>query len=578
MKRTTKAVALVLALTGVAGGGCGVADKVTNSDKPQAEATTPPASDFTEQATKLVAGMTMEQKVGQLFVVRREAATDTALQSGKIGGVTFFSEDGDLEGSAADIAARADHLQKVAVANGSRLPLIVAIDQEYGSSVGRLTPAQATIFPGNMALGATQQPELAEAAGKAGGAELRALGFNVDFAPDGDVNYNPLNPIISVRAFSDDPDIAADMTARAVKGYQAGGVAATVKHFPGHGNTDTDSHTALPIINEAADVFKKNNLPPFTAAINAGADMVMVGHIKVPAIDPERPASLSRKITTDLLRGELGFKGVVITDSLEMEGANIGLSQSEIAINAFTAGADILLMPTDLEAAYNGVLSEVQKQGGRITPQALDEAVTRIVALKLKYGLKPGEAPTTDVAKLKSEEATKVCAEIGAKSVTLLSGGPSFGTDKSVFVTGYSNAAVETLHGQFPPGSKVTFLGMGKDEYTDAEIAEGVTKVGANDPNQVIVLLMASPKSHELAYLKALKATGRPVYVVLVRSPYAGAYTGAAQATLAAYSSTPCSMQAVTNILLGTQKPNGKLPVALPDGTGNIKYERGHPK
>ncbi len=224
-----------------------------------------------------------------------------------------------------------------------------------------LAPSGTAVFPGAMPLGATRSTTLARNVAAAAGRELSALGVNLDLAPDSDVNVEPRNPVIGLRSFGDDPALVAQLAAAQVAGYQQdAGIAAAVKHFPGHGDTTVDSHTGLPVIDHDRATLERIDLPPLKAAIDAGTDVVMAGHLLVPALDSSQPATLSSAILGGLLRDQLGFKGVTITDSLWMQGIRSRVANdAEASLRAPRAGADILLMPPDPAGTVTRVAAAV---------------------------------------------------------------------------------------------------------------------------------------------------------------------------------------------------------------------------
>ena len=243
-----------------------------------------------------------------------------------------------------------------------------------------------TVFPGQMAAGATRDPALVRAQDQATGAAMRVLGVNLDYAPVADVNVDPANPVIGIRSFGAHPALVSAMTAAAVDGFHQAGEVTVAKHFPGHGDTDVDSHTGLPVIHHTLRQWWRIDAPPFRAAIRAGVDEIMIGHIKVPALDDSGlPASLSPAIVTGLLRDRLGYQGVVVTDSLQMAGVLQGHTPAQVAVQAVQAGCDQLLMPGDPAVASHALLRAVRH--GRISPARLDASVARIVSLKLARGL-----------------------------------------------------------------------------------------------------------------------------------------------------------------------------------------------
>jgi beta-N-acetylhexosaminidase len=268
----------------------------------------------------------------------------------------------------------------------SKLPLLIAADFERGLSM-RLHGA--TEFPHAMAFGATGNPEYAEAFGRITAQEARAIGVHWNFFPVADVNSNPANPIINTRSFGEDPRQVGDLVAAYIRGARSNGMMTTAKHFPGHGDTSTDSHLGVAQVTGDIARLQSVELPPFRKAIEAGVDSVMVAHVTVPALDaqPDRVASTSPAIVTGLLKEQLGFKGIVVTDALDMAGltrlyaAHIGRA----AVDAFKAGNDLLIIPADLDASYQAVLEAVKS--GEISPARLDASVLKILKAKAAVGL-----------------------------------------------------------------------------------------------------------------------------------------------------------------------------------------------
>ena len=362
-----------------------------------------------------LASMTLREKVGQLFVVRPEAldlektsggtmfpaAMQERLVQYPVGGIVLFKKNiTDADSMTALIRA---------YQNASATGLLVAVDEE-GGTVARLANHSAFNLPkyANAAsIGATGDPEQARAMGYTIGSYLRPYGFNLDFAPVADVNSNPKNPVIGKRAFSSDPNVAAAMVSAAVEGFHEAGMLCTLKHFPGHGDTGEDSHSGTATTNQTWEEMQAAALLPFEAGIAAGADVVMAAHITTPnATKDGLPASLSYTMLTERLRGELGFTGVICTDALEMKAISSHYAPADAAVAALNAGADILLMPADLCAAFEGVVQAVET--GAVAEERLNESVRRILTLKEKAGLPlgaaaaPAEEPTAPEA---AEEA-----------------------------------------------------------------------------------------------------------------------------------------------------------------------------
>lgn len=340
-----------------------------------------------------LAAMPLRDKVAQMIMVwvlgDYTSTTDSAfawaaarVRDDKVGGVVMSL------GSPIEVAAKVNALQQRAA-----LPLLIASDVEPG--LGRLeggtfTPGllrggDATVLPNNMAIGATGRTDLAREAGRITGRESRAIGIHLAFAPTVDVNNNPANPVINVRSFGEDPAQVAAMSAAFVAGVQEAGVAATVKHFPGHGDTDTDSHLALPIVTASRARLDSMELAPFRATIDAGVAAVMSAHIALPAVAGDStPATLVPAIFQELLRDTLGFRGLAVTDAMDMRGVGAGYPNEVSSVRAVQAGADILLMPADVGGAIRAVLAAVER--GALTTARIDASVRRILELKVRTG------------------------------------------------------------------------------------------------------------------------------------------------------------------------------------------------
>lgn len=365
----------------------------------------PAASAAPTAAPLTAADLTLEEKVGQLFLVRPDAldpartpqqiedpdaAGATALTDAMratlaripVGGVVLFGKNiadaGQLAAFTADLQA------------AGRVPLLLAVDEE-GGAVARLANSGALDLPryeSAAAVGA-EGPEAVRAMYRAIGGYLREFGFALDFAPVADVNTNPDNPVIGSRAFSADPQTAAACVRAAVEGLGEAGVLACLKHFPGHGDTAQDSHEEAAVTEKTLAALRSGEWAPFAAGITAGAPLVMVGHITAPnALPPaesDRLAGFSATVLNDWLRGELGFEGLVVTDSLAMGAVTRRYSPGEAALAALQAGADLLLMPADLEEAYTAVVQAVES--GRWPESELDARVERILAAKRAAGL-----------------------------------------------------------------------------------------------------------------------------------------------------------------------------------------------
>ncbi|WP_053690471.1 glycoside hydrolase family 3 protein [Streptomyces sp. WM6372] len=576
---------------------------------------------------RLVAGMSLAEKVGQLFVSRAygHSATDPdpadAEQNLKLfgvrtaaelvsryhlGGIIYFSWAHNTRGPQ-QIAELSAALQRAAAGTGSGVPLLLSTDQEHGA-VARIGKP-ATLLPGAMALGARHGaggtsgtsgaggstgggtggstghtgtgPDSAAAAearraARIAGAELAAMGIRQDYAPVADVNVNPANPVIGVRSFGSDPQAVAALVAAQVRGYQGAGVAATAKHFPGHGDTETDSHVGLPVMRHSRAQWEELDEPPFRAAVEAGVDAVMTAHIVFPALDPSGdPATLSRPIVTGILRERLGFRGVVVTDALDMAGVRQKYGDDRVPVLALKAGCDQLLNPPDLGLAHRSVLAAVE--AGELSQARIEESVLRILELKARRGL--FDAAHTAAGKtdaLVGIPAHLTAAdEIAAGTTTLLANpvkllplDPS--AAPRVLVTGTDPASPSGTTG--PPTAvlarELTALGC---RATAVPPARALAAAPGNAAVLVCTYNVPEGDDPQRTLVTELLATGVPVVVVAIRNPYDPARLPACAAELATYTWTDVEMRAAARVVTGAVRPSGRLPVPVPG-----RYPLGH--
>lgn len=370
---------------------------------PAASAESSSAAAPGSKAQQLLDSMTPDEKIGQLFLIRPDALDDAqtdaqiddaaaagvlqltdamtaVLREYPAGGIVLFGK--NLE-SPAQLTAFTAALQQA-----SAVPLLLGIDEE-GGRVSRIANSPGfTVkqYASMGAVGATGDPANAEEAGTTIGTYLAQYGLNLDFAPDADVNTNPDNIVIGDRSFGSDPQLVAQMAAAEITGLHSAGVMTSAKHFPGHGDTQGDTHAGAVSVQKTWSELQNCELIPFGAAIAAGTDLVMAAHITAPNVTSDGlPASLSKELITDKLRGELGFQGVVTTDAMSMGAITQAYTPGDAAVKAILAGADIVLMPEDYRAAFAGVRDAVN--AGTISAQRLDESVLRILSLKERYGM-----------------------------------------------------------------------------------------------------------------------------------------------------------------------------------------------
>jgi len=552
-----------------------------------AGATPPPEAPGSIHA--LLARMTPAEKVGQLFVTYAygDTATTTApsytaqnqalygvdngaelVDKYHLGGVIYFTWAGNLA-NPTQIATLSNGLQSAA-AQADGIPLLVSTDQE-GGTVTRIG-APLAVSPGNMAIGATFSPLDSFSMSKATGAQLAALGINVDDAPVIDTNTNPANTADGTRAFGDQPDQVAALGAASILGYQSAGVAATAKHFPGLGSTSVNTDNGIAVTDQTRADFDRNDLPAFRAAIASGVDEIMAAHIVAPALDPSgAPASLSKPIVTGLLRNELHYDGVVVTDALEAAALQ-DVPPAQRAVQAVLAGDDELLMPTDLQASEDAVLAAVES--GEISRARLDQSVIRILTLKQKLGLFTSAQVDADQAasRVGTPEQKEIAAQAAADSITLLRNGDHTlplapDTGAKTLVTGWGSGTTQTLASTIAARG-VTTQRVYTGSAPNARVIAAAVSAANNSDQVILTTNNAWGDTGQQSLAKALLATGKPVVVVALGGPYDLAYLPTASTFLAAYGYQGVTLDALVASLFGSQ-PRGHLPVTVRSADGS---------
>jgi beta-N-acetylhexosaminidase len=572
------------------------------------------------QVISLMRHMTLEQKVGQLFVIEvagRDAndVSDTAKSVNQTlygvdtpaeaiakyqpGGVIYYTTRVPCAGCASDdnigdseqVATLSNGLQAAALAQPAKIPLQISVDQEGGALVARFGPP-ATQMPGAMALGADGSAEDARTSGRVIGTELKAVGVTQDYGVDSDVNINPNNPVIGVRSPGGDPALVSRIVTGEIKGFHDSGESAVSKHFPGHGDTGVDSHFGLPIVTHDLATFESTDLPPFKAAIAAGVDTIMTAHVVFPAVDPSgAPATMSHKILTGVLRDELGFKGLIVTDALDMAGATSTYPPDVAPVQAILAGADQLLIPPKMDTAYGAMLDAVRS--GVISTQRLDESVYRILMHKYQHGIvqhpfvDPAVAPTV----MGAPDHLAAAQAVTDRTTTLVKndGGllPLATPPSRVLVTGWGVGTTAGLGAGFTQRGATTQVFQTGTTPSDSLIDQVVA--AAADQDLVVVstynawgldATTGQPTASDVAQTKlvrALLATGKKVVVTAMRNPYDVAAFPEAPAVLDAYGYTGDSITSLVKVIYGEVNPTGKLPVSVPttDGSG-VLYPIGY--
>lgn len=365
-------------------------------------AATPVPTQEGDSIEQTIAGMTLEEKLGQMLLVGidgtiLDANAKKMITQDKVGGIILYAANiKDLKG----MVSLVNSLKKNNSTNP--VPLFMSVDQE-GGKVSRM-PAEFATIPSNGVVGASNNATAAQTMGTLLAREILSAGFNMNFAPVLDINSNPDNPVIGDRSFGSSASKVIKLGIAEMQGIESEGIVPVVKHFPGHGDTSVDSHLELPVVNKTAAQLAKLEWLPFQAAIKADADAVMVAHILFPKLDPNKPASLSDVIIGKQLRGDMGFKGVVITDDLTMGAITKHFNLGNAAVDTVKAGSDILLIAHEYDNEQI-VLKALQQsvKNGEITESRIDESVHRILALKHKYNLSDKPVPVPELNKLNSD-------------------------------------------------------------------------------------------------------------------------------------------------------------------------------
>jgi beta-N-acetylhexosaminidase len=509
-----------------------------------------------------IAAMSIDERVGQLMTVafhgkRITGHLEAMIRAKRVGGVIVFAENA---GDAAELRALTSDLQRIAREAGAQR-LFIAIDHE-GGSVIRVARG-LTVLPGAMALAATPDPVASvERASRIAALELRAAGVTWDLAPVCDVNDEPRNAILLNRSFGSDPRRVGELASAWIRGHAAQGVLSCAKHFPGHGSTSVDPHTGLPDLAHDRARLERIELVPFKAAIAAGAPTVMTAHIVMKAIDPQQPATLSASVLDGILRRELRFEGLVVTDDLEMDALKTFGSVADVAVRSIAAGADHALFRFDEEAQKAGHQKLVEAlASGRIPIGRLEASVRRVLAAKTWQAAHAEPAPP-------STANAAAATELAQQAITVLRNRgvlPLRGRILAVTVDGPditlipdTTTIADALRER---GASVTASPAPK-QPSASQIAAAVAAARAAD---VVVVTTADlqryPPQAEL--VKALAAV-RPTVMVSLRSPYDALAVPTIPAYVCAYYGRASAVNAAADVLLGKVAPRGRLPVEVP--------------
>lgn len=515
----------------------------------------------------------LEDKVGQLLMISIDAA-EAARAAGPVaqglGGIQLQWGSYSLE----DTRRLTAGLQRGALKGGSGIPLFIAADYEGGSVYAPTTLGLAEL-PTNMMLGAADDENNTASLFYLAGRELKRAGINMAFGPVLDVNTNPKNPIIGVRAISGNAELVAKIGSAVINGLRAGGILAVAKHFPGHGASEQDSHKLLPVIALAPAELEKNHLPPFKKAIELRVPVIMVAHILYPALDPKRPASLSKPVIVDLLKKKMGFPGLVMTDSVDMRAISSGYLIYKAAALALKAGADVVLLgKSDFMKARDEIVRQVK--AGIITETRINDAYYRVCETKRAAGLfeaqaapgrtsggspSPFDKAYVNIAETLSREAVTLVSDTGRliplkdrtlKTAVIIFAPPRFSSNalalyKTLTSKGYS---AEQSVFEINPGA--------------ASVAQAAA-IGAKASRLIIGSFQwaQAQNINQKKAIKTLLALGKPSVLISLNSPYDLSAYPEAGTQLAVYGMTAPGMAAAGEVLTGDTDPRGRLPVKL---------------
>jgi len=531
-------------------------------------------------ADKTVKKMTLEEKIGQMISCRfsghfynRESRyvknLESLIEKQKIGGLIIFG------GDVFEAAYLINELQE-----RSEVPLLIASDLERGLGCQL---QGTTLFPPLMSIGASGSEELAYMMGKVTAKEARAVGIHITYAPVVDVNINPQNPIINTRSLGEDPGQVSRLADAYIRGCQENGLIATAKHFPGHGDTDVDSHTELPLINADLERLNRVELYPFKKAVKAGVKAVMTAHIHVPALDPSphMPATLSPVIISELLRKKWGFNGLIVTDAMEMGGITELYSPEEAAILAVKAGVDCILLPLETKKVIDALVEEVRTGG--ISEKRIDESIRRILEAKAEMGLHKNKEVDMDALTriLASEDHIEQAEKAFEASVTLVKNEknivPISGEDKKIAVFSLSSDKGDFFAGQVFTEEVKKRYPETMDFYADALTGDEFIRQAVEESKEAdlrIITLFSRLYSgkgsvglnkRHIALINELAGDEVPLIVISFGSPYFIKHFPDVDASICAYRKADPAQRAAARALFGEIGFKGRLPVSIPD-------------
>ncbi|MFP4021432.1 MAG: beta-N-acetylhexosaminidase [Halanaerobium sp.] len=521
-----------------------------------------------------LANMSLAEKVGQLFQVGFHSKTadreiKDLIENYHIGGVIYFSRNIENLEQTAELSKE---LQQLALNSDSAIPLFISADQE-GGTVTRLSGA--THFPGNMAQGAADDKDLTKKMAEYTAVELKNLGINVNLAPVLDVNNNPANPVIGVRSFGEDPQLVAELGTAYIKGLQSEGVTATAKHFPGHGDTAVDSHLDLPIIEHQRSRLERVELYPFKKAAEAGVDSIMTSHIYFPAIEKEKeiPATLSKAVLTDLLRNELKFDGLIITDCMEMNAVANSFGTVEGAVRTIEAGSDTVLVSHSYQQQKNAVEAVIAAvKSGRISEKRIDASVRRILSLKGKR-INISQIDQIDPAQIDFKKHQKIAKKIAEKALTIVKNEGLLPLknikEKQVAVVDFEKGRVSLAEDESEENNLfVNYLNQEIKNLKHIKLSNSSTlsrsaKEKLEESDLIIVCTYNAVANKYQAALAEELAENNNVLVLALSNPYDYQLLEETQAFITTYDYSPANQRAAADFILGKIEGEGSLPVTI---------------
>ena len=627
MKKSFRILAVMIALTMF------VSAFPVQNIRAQSETGTEESIDIDKQVNGIIANMTIEQKLAQMMIIAIRYEPDTSkgitkltkaykklLKKYDFGGLIMYANNmTDINQTVTMIR----EAQSASMKSANGIPMFICVDQE-GGLVNRVS--FGTTGSGNMALAATGDTSNTEEIAGILGEEISALGFNMDFAPVSDVNNNPDNPVIGTRSFSDDPNTVAENVVAFIDGLNKYNISTSVKHFPGHGNVGEDSHTKLPLSELTLDELKECELIPFEAGIEDGADMIMTAHIQYPNIDDTTyiskddgkevylPATLSKKIMTGLLRDEMGFDGIIISDSMQMDAIATHFDETDAAVLAINAGVDLLIRPSDVYQddeinTFPDVNKYMKKlaarvKAGDITEERLDESVGRILRLKFKKGIMTDTLSVTKKTQIKN--AKKVVGipenhtrewEIASEGITLVKNennafpidGMSSENTLILIPSEYRRASVEYAINRLEKESLVNPENVDVICYSDITIKNKALKKALNKADNVLILSQSTKKNDLVcSIIEKAHKNGAKVTFLSLNLPYDIACYTDVDAALCAYhaygsaydseGNGPFNLNVAVAVcsVFAESVPQGTLPVNIPkiieNEDGSISY------